>query len=76
MKPYSGPMKPSPPEQYEGVIEQHDPVDPLFLFYAPHVAHCPLQVPQEYYEKFDFMADDEGLCSQELLMTTRNLLMD
>eukprot|EP00913_Durusdinium_trenchii_P014136 g13268.t1 len=47
------------------VIEQHDPVDPLFLFYAPHVAHCPLQVPQEYYEKFDFMADDEGLCSQQ-----------
>ena len=45
------------------IIESHNPADPLFLFYAPHVAHCPLQVPKEYYDKFDFMTDDEGLCS-------------
>ncbi|CAB9504225.1 Arylsulfatase B [Seminavis robusta] len=31
---------------------------PLFLFYAPHVAHCPLSVPQSYLDQFDFMDDD------------------
>ena len=35
---------------------------PLFLFYAPHVAHCPLQVPQAYLDKFDFMdAEDDDV---------------
>jgi len=37
------------------IIANHDKKDPLFLFYAPHVAHCPLQVPNEYLEKFSFM---------------------
>jgi hypothetical protein len=37
-----------------------DPSTPLLVFYAPHVAHCPLQVPKEYYDKFSFMEDDEG----------------
>jgi arylsulfatase B len=32
---------------------------PLFLFYAPHVAHCPLQVPQSYLDQFDFMDDKD-----------------
>lgn len=35
------------------------------LFYAPHVAHCPLQVPKFYYDKFGFMSDDEGQCSKQ-----------
>jgi arylsulfatase A-like enzyme len=37
---------------------------PLFLFYAPHVAHCPLQVPQAYLDKFDDddFSDDETVC--------------
>ena len=26
------------------IIQNQDPADPLFLFYAPHIAHCPLQV--------------------------------
>merc|ERR1711976_1102286 len=38
---------------------------PPMLFYAPHVAHCPLQVPKEYYDKFDFMTDDEGKCAAQ-----------
>jgi arylsulfatase I/J len=46
-----------------GIVEKHDPSTPLLLFYAPHVAHCPLQVPKEYYDKFAFMEDDEGHCS-------------
>lgn len=47
------------------IIDLHNPEDPIFLFYAPHVAHCPLQVPKEYYDKFDFMSDDEGFCSKQ-----------
>jgi hypothetical protein len=33
------------------VVEDHDPSVPLFLFYAPHIVHAPLQVPRHYYEK-------------------------
>lgn len=47
------------------VINNHDPSTPLMLFYAPHVAHCPLQVPKAYYDNFGFMTDDEGKCSQQ-----------
>ena len=39
---------------------------PLLVFYAPHVAHCPLQVPKAYYDKFDFMGDD-GASSTRIL---------
>jgi len=35
------------------------------MFYAPHVAHCPLQVPKFYYDKFGFMTDDEGHCASQ-----------
>jgi arylsulfatase B len=38
----------------DNMTQQQKP-KPLFLQYAPHVAHCPLQVPQEYLDKFDFM---------------------
>lgn len=46
---------------------------PMFLFYAPHVAHCPLQVPQSYLDDFAFMdADgtDEKICQEQ----TANIL--
>jgi len=48
-----------------GIVEKHNPSLPLLLFYAPHVAHCPMQVPKEYYDKFDWMTDDEGKCAQQ-----------
>jgi arylsulfatase I/J len=51
-----------------GIIEQHNSSNadaPLMLFYAPHVAHCPLQVPKFYYDNFGFMSDDEGKCAQQ-----------
>ncbi|CAJ1355173.1 unnamed protein product [Effrenium voratum] len=48
-----------------GIVERHDPAVPLFLFYAPHVAHEPLQVPRAYYDKFNFMTDDESTCSRQ-----------
>ena len=41
---------------------QPEEQQPLFLFYAPHVAHCPLQVPQSYLDQFDYIEDDEGMC--------------
>merc|ERR1719223_1911093 len=44
------------------IIRDHDPEDPLFLFYAPHVAHCPLQVPKKYLDKFSWMSDDTSKC--------------
>ena len=36
-------------------IEEHDPTEPLFLFWAPHIVHSPLQVPQQYIDKFDMI---------------------
>ncbi|XP_065826529.1 arylsulfatase J-like [Oscarella lobularis] len=40
------------------VLKEHDPSVPLFLYYAPHVAHTPYQVPQPYLDKFRFIDDD------------------
>eukprot|EP00934_Nitzschia_sp_Nitz4_P000146 Nitzschia sp. Nitz4//scaffold248_size28759//7765//8979//NITZ4_008106-RA/size28759-processed-gene-0.13-mRNA-1//1//CDS//3329543983//146//frame0 len=52
-------------DRMKKVIREHDTTEPLLLFYAPHVAHCPLQVPPKYLEKFDGVippASDEPLC--------------
>ena len=43
------------------IITQHDTSQPLFLLYTPHVAHCPLQIPQDWWEQFNF-ANDEASC--------------
>jgi arylsulfatase A-like enzyme len=48
-----------------GTSESKDPTEPLLLVYAPHVAHCPLQVPQAYLDKFDFMDNDEDQCKAQ-----------
>ena len=37
-------------------IGAHDAAEPLFLFWAPHIVHTPLQLPDEYMGKFDFIA--------------------
>jgi arylsulfatase I/J len=42
------------------VINNHDPSTPLFLYYAPHIVHAPLQVPDAYTTKFNFI-NDSGL---------------
>ena len=55
-------------DELVGVIEKHPPATPLLVFYAPHVAHCPLQVPKEYLDKFDYMTDDEGKCSAQVIL--------
>ena len=41
------------------VINNHDPSTPLFLYYAPHIVHAPLQVPDSYAEKFSFIDDHD-----------------
>ena len=48
-------------------MNQHDAATPLFVLYTPHVAHCPLQAPMEYIDKFFPLtaADDEGSCQQQ-----------
>lgn len=49
-------------ERMKKIVRNHPkehPTEPLFLFYAPHVAHCPLQVPQEYLDKFDEKDDND-----------------
>ena len=37
------------------IITNHDTDTPLFLYYAPHIVHTPLQVPMSYFNKFDFI---------------------
>lgn len=41
-------------------ISAHDPSTPLFLYFAPHNVHQPLEVPAAQLEKFDFVY---GNCS-------------
>ncbi|CAE7245189.1 ARSB [Symbiodinium natans] len=53
-------------QELVNIVQRHDPELPLFLFYAPHVAHCPLQVPESYYSKFAWMADDEDQCKDRM----------
>ena len=31
-------------------------IPPLYLFWAPHIAHAPLQCPQQYLDHFAFIA--------------------
>ena len=38
-------------------INEHDVNTSLFLFYAPHSVHMPLQIPYEYEQRFDFITD-------------------
>ncbi|CAE7326290.1 Arsb [Symbiodinium sp. KB8] len=47
------------------IVDKHNFSQNLFLLYTPHVAHCPLQVPQSYLDAFDFMGDDESACSAQ-----------
>ena len=41
------------------VVKNHDPTTPLFLYYAPHIVHTPLQVPDSYLSKFSFIDDQD-----------------
>ena len=41
------------------VVNNHDTSVPLFLYYTPHIVHGPLEVPDEYLHKFDFIDDNK-----------------
>ena len=41
------------------VINNHDTSAPLFLYYAPHIVHTPLEVPDSYVKKFSFIQDKD-----------------
>ena len=43
-------------QQVVRTIAAHDAATPLFLFWAPHIVHTPLQLPASYMAKFDFIA--------------------
>ena len=43
-------------QQVLRTIGAHDAATPLFLFWAPHIVHTPLQLPDAYMAKFDFIA--------------------
>ena len=40
------------------IVEDHPTSSPLFLYYAPHIMHTPLDVPDSYLTQFDFIDDD------------------
>ena len=42
-------------ERLLDVVAQHNMSQPLFLYYAPHIVHTPLQVPVSYLQKFSFI---------------------
>ena len=40
---------------------------PLFLYYSPHIAHYPLEVPEPWLARYAYMGeDDEGACNATL----------
>ena len=41
------------------IINEHNSSTPLFLYYAPHLVHAPLEVPDSYLSKFSFIDDHE-----------------
>jgi arylsulfatase B len=48
-------------------IAAHDPSSPLFLFWAPHIVHSPLQLPEAYIEDFAFIAPTDKPTHQRQL---------
>lgn len=46
-------------ERVLDVVKNHDTSKPLFLYYAPHIVHTPLQVPDKYLNMFSFIKDSQ-----------------
>ena len=44
-------------ERVMQIVGSHDTSTPLFLYYPAHLVHDPLQVPDRYAAKFDFIND-------------------
>ena len=41
------------------IVQDHSTSTPLFLYYAPHIVHTPLEVPDSYLAQFDFIDNDD-----------------
>jgi arylsulfatase A-like enzyme len=46
-------------QQVLRTVEEHDVAHPYFLFWAPHIVHAPLEVPEYFYNKFDTLIVDD-----------------
>ena len=58
-------------QQAVATVESHDTTRPLFLFWAPHAVHTPLQVPQLYVDRFAFVnATDKPAHQRQLYAAT------
>lgn len=44
-------------ENTMGILDRHNPAEPLFLFHSFHLIHAPLQVPEEWERRFAFIED-------------------
>ena len=66
-KPATGVNGTGPDNYEEGLFKQHildvvathNTSQPLFLYYAPHIVHTPLQVPKSYLQKFSFIDNND-----------------
>ena len=55
-------------------MAEHNPAQPYFLFWAPHIVHTPLQVPDEFFQKFAFVAEnDKPTHERQTYVNTRDL---
>ena len=46
-------------ETVQSLLRTHVVTTPLFLFWAMHAIHTPLQIPVSFFEKFSFMAPSD-----------------
>eukprot|EP00448_Togula_jolla_P008288 CAMPEP_0170604218 /NCGR_PEP_ID=MMETSP0224-20130122/19307_1 /TAXON_ID=285029 /ORGANISM="Togula jolla, Strain CCCM 725" /LENGTH=593 /DNA_ID=CAMNT_0010929109 /DNA_START=59 /DNA_END=1837 /DNA_ORIENTATION=- len=46
-------------EKVQAIIQEHNEASPFFIFWAPRVAHGPLQVPENTLSKFSFVDYDK-----------------
>ena len=41
----------------EQIVQSHDPSQPLFMYMAFQNVHFPIQAPEKYIEKYNFIKD-------------------
>ena len=47
-------------------LDTQNPSVPYFLFWAPHIVHTPLEVPESFYDRFEHITDDNPLHSRRI----------
>ena len=58
------------------IVDNHNTDGPLFLYYSPHLLHTPLDVPDEYLEKFSFIDTETHRRYQAMLNYLNDVLGD